>query len=87
MTETMWDLLRECWREDRTRRPNISEIPRRLLGRERSPTPPLGWPYLGSVLPVTAVPFSLKTHLGQLFHVSEVACARRPNSQPGDRRN
>ena len=29
MTEVLWDLLEECWREDRTKRPNISEI----LGR------------------------------------------------------
>jgi serine/threonine protein kinase len=29
MTETLWDLLSECWKEDRTKRPSISEI----LGR------------------------------------------------------
>ena len=30
MTEVMWDLLRECWREDRAARPNISDILRRF---------------------------------------------------------
>ena len=29
MTDVVWDLLTECWREDRTKRPNISEV----LGR------------------------------------------------------
>jgi serine/threonine protein kinase len=29
ITEVMWDLLRECWKEDRAARPNISDI----LGR------------------------------------------------------
>jgi serine/threonine protein kinase len=29
ITEVVWDLLRECWREDRATRPNISDV----LGR------------------------------------------------------
>ncbi|KAF9647776.1 kinase-like protein [Thelephora ganbajun] len=34
LTEAMWDLLGKCWREDRTKRPNISEI----LGKFREVT-------------------------------------------------
>ncbi|KAF9645573.1 kinase-like protein [Thelephora ganbajun] len=34
LTKVMWDLLGECWREDRTKRPNISEI----LGKFREVT-------------------------------------------------
>ena len=30
MIDTVWDLLRECWREDRTKRPNISAVLRRF---------------------------------------------------------
>ena len=30
MTEGVWDLLRECWREDRMMRPNISDILKRF---------------------------------------------------------
>ena len=30
MTEVVWELLGECWREDRTKRPIISEILRRF---------------------------------------------------------
>ena len=30
MTDVVWDLLTECWREDRTERPNISDILRRF---------------------------------------------------------
>ena len=41
MTEVVWNLLRECWREDRMTRPNISDI---LLWVDeivsRPPTPP-----------------------------------------------
>jgi len=32
MTEVVWELLVECWREDRTKRPNISEILGRFCG-------------------------------------------------------
>jgi serine/threonine protein kinase len=32
MTEVVWNLLRECWREDRTARPNISDILGRFCG-------------------------------------------------------
>ena len=34
ITEAVWDLLRECWREDRATRPNILNV----LGRFRSIT-------------------------------------------------
>ncbi|KAF9645571.1 kinase-like protein [Thelephora ganbajun] len=34
LTEVMWDLLEKCWREDRTKRPSISEI----LGKFRGIT-------------------------------------------------
>lgn len=30
MTEAVWDFLRECWREDRTARPNILDALRKL---------------------------------------------------------
>jgi len=30
MSDTVWDLLGECWREDRTERPNISGVLRRF---------------------------------------------------------
>lgn len=30
MTEAVWDLLGECWREDKTARPNISDVMGRL---------------------------------------------------------
>ena len=30
MTEAVWDLLRECWKEDRMKRPNISDILKRF---------------------------------------------------------
>ena len=30
MTETMWKLITECWREDRTKRPDISQILRKF---------------------------------------------------------
>jgi len=30
MTDDLWDLLEECWREDRRMRPNISGTQRRL---------------------------------------------------------
>jgi len=30
MTDVLWDLLKECWREDRTMRPNIRDAQRRL---------------------------------------------------------
>lgn len=32
MTEVMWDLVRERWREDRMTRPNISDILRKICG-------------------------------------------------------
>ena len=35
MTEVVWELLRECWREDRTTRPSISNILKILPVRER----------------------------------------------------
>jgi len=39
MTEVLWDLLKECWREDRTMRPNIPNTQRRLcdIAGERGP--------------------------------------------------
>ena len=39
MTEAVWELVRECWKEDRTKRPDISEVLRRfceITGKRRA---------------------------------------------------
>lgn len=52
MTDVVWDLLTKCWREDRTKRPNISDVLRTFceITDERktidSMIEPLGGPQL-----------------------------------------
>ena len=39
MTDTVWNLLQECWQEDRTKRPDIVQVTRRIYDLVRPPTP------------------------------------------------
>lgn len=58
MTEVVWDLLRECWSEDRTTRPNILDILRRLcdITGERLLTLQSRWSGFGPILLITVIP-------------------------------